>query len=53
VGQLRAWLDRENETYEARQRLSDAVMRAQMARVAWEFAQGRLLDDYEIALRSE
>nr|WP_240980495.1 TolC family protein [Ramlibacter agri] len=53
VGLLRNWLDRENETYEARQRLSDAVMRAQSARVAWQFAQGSLLDEYDIALRSE
>lgn len=53
VGLLRSWLDRENETYEARQRLSEAVMRAQLARVAWQFAQGSLLDEYDIALRSE
>ncbi|QJW84597.1 hypothetical protein HK414_15745 [Ramlibacter terrae] len=50
---MRQWLERENEVTEARQRLSEAVMRAQLARVAWQYAQGTLLDDYDIALRYE
>jgi len=53
MGLLSQWLLRENETFEARQRLAEAQMRAQMARVAWQFAQGSLLDEYDIALRSE
>jgi len=53
MGQLSQWLQRENETFEARQRLAEATMRAQMARVAWQFAQGSLLDEYDIAMRSE
>lgn len=53
VGQLSKWLEREDELLEARQRLAEATMRAQMARVAWSFAQGSLLDEYDIALRNE
>ncbi|HYF18901.1 MAG TPA: TolC family protein [Ramlibacter sp.] len=53
VGQLSNWLQRENELLEARHRLGEARMRAQMARVAWLFAQGSLLDEYDIALRKE
>ena len=53
VGQLSQWLVRENELYESRQRLAEAVMRAQLAHVAWQFAQGGLLDQYDIALRNE
>jgi outer membrane protein TolC len=53
VGQLSNWLQRENELLEARHRLGEARMRAQMARVAWLFAQGTLLDEYDIALRTE
>jgi outer membrane protein TolC len=53
VGQLSQWLLRENELLEARQRLAEVVMRAHMARVAWQFAQGSLLDEYDIALRNE
>ncbi len=53
VGQLSQWLLRENELLEARQRMAEVVMRAHMARVAWLFAQGSLLDEYDIALRNE
>lgn len=53
VGQLSQWLVRENELYESKQRLAEAVMRAQLAQVAWQFAQGGLLDLYDIALRNE
>jgi outer membrane protein TolC len=53
VGLLAQWLTRENEVFESQQRLSEAVMRAQLAQVAWEFAQGNLLDHYDIALRNE
>jgi outer membrane protein TolC len=53
VGLLSQWLQRENELYEARQRMAEAMMRAQLAQVAWEFAQGSLLDQYDIALRNE
>jgi outer membrane protein TolC len=53
VGQLSQWLTRENELLEARQRLTEVVMRAHMARAAWLFAQGILLDEYDIALRNE
>jgi outer membrane protein TolC len=52
-GQLGQWLQRENEVVESRQRLAEAVMRAQLAQVAWQFAQGSLLDQYDIALRNE
>lgn len=53
MGQLSQWLQRENELLEARQRLGEAVMRAHTARAAWLFAQGSLLDEYDIALRKE
>jgi outer membrane protein TolC len=53
VGQLSQWLQRENELLEARQRLGEAMMRAHMARAAWLFAQGTLLDEYDIAVRNE
>jgi len=53
VGQLSQWLQRENEVFEARQRLAEAEMRARTARVAWQYTQGTLLDEYDIAVRSE
>lgn len=53
VGQLSQWLLRENDLLEARQRHAEAEMRVQQARVAWLFAQGGLLDEFDIALRSE
>ncbi|RYY60939.1 MAG: hypothetical protein EOO24_59425, partial [Comamonadaceae bacterium] len=53
LGQLRQWLDRESDVVEARQRLAEAVMRTQLARVAWQFAQGSLLEEHDIALRYE